>query len=258
MNDLMKAAMMAKTAAEGDPTLADKIRAKAQAAGDQAKAGVNFAKAKAQAGYGTAAEKAQALKTKATGAYQAMTPAQRKAALIGAGLLTAGAGAAGAYQATKEKKASEMTEEQFLKIASQDTDLDLAGDFELAKQAAEELYQDCLQKMAFAEQLYMEADAADQAEKKAADNGVGEPVSYLDQFKTPAGVTGAAAGISTGAMAGMWAGAKGKLGPLNKVQGGAAGGILGASVVGAVGALNAFQEQKRMARAQELAAQLPG
>lgn len=127
-------------------------------------------------------------------------------------------------------------------------------DLGLAKQAAVELYQDAydqyseaVEKLAFAEQLYVEAH---QVEKTAADNGPGEQMApYIDQLHTPAGASLAPQGNAVAGVA-------------NAIRGGAS--ALGAHVVASAGALNAFLEQKRMARANGLLAansampQMPG
>lgn len=141
-------------------------------------------------------------------------------------------------------------------------------DLGMAKQAAVELYEDAynqyaeaVEKLAFAEQLYTEAATV---EKTAADNGPGERMQgWIDQVNTPAGAGAMAMGAGAGAVAGAIAGRAMSPG-LGMAGGAAAGGVLGAGVVAGAGALNAFLEQKRMARANGLLAansgmpQMPG
>ena len=149
--------------------------------------------------------------------------------------------------------------EQYLKYAAEqatngDTTLEDIG---MAKKAAVELYEDsynqyaeAVEKLAFAEQLYIEAT---QVEKTAADNGPGEPVrGWVDQVTTPAGAGLMAGGMAAGAVAGALAGNAVSPGMGGMAAGGAGGAILGAGIVAGAGALNAFLEQKRMARAQGL------
>ena len=85
-----------------------------------------------------------------------------KSALIGAGVL--GAAGAGAYALSDGEKAASLDEVAF------------------AKAAAAELYEDALNKIAFAESLWAEAD--DAFIKIAADNGAGDPVGIGDQMST--------------------------------------------------------------------------
>ena len=130
----------------------------------------------------------------------------------------------------------------------------------LAKVAAEQLYTNAMEeaqeKIAFAQALFNEAIDAEKtafATKVAQDNGPALTVPYIDQVKTPAGA----------AALGMGAGVGGVLGYMqNPNAAGAVGGaVLGAGAVAGAGALKAFIDQHRMARAQEHAAQmgnLPG
>lgn len=142
-------------------------------------------------------------------------------------------------------------------------------DLGMAKQAAVELYEDAynqyaeaVEKLAFAEQLYVEAA---QVEKTAADNGPGEPMQgWIDQVHTPAGAGLMAGGAAVGAVSGALAGRAIAPGMGGTAAGAACGAVLGAGIVAGAGALNAFLEQKRMARANGLLAanagmpQMPG
>lgn len=83
---------------------------------------------------------------------------------------TVGLGAAAYKQASEEIDEETMVQEieKFAAEAAYDPEYDMEGDNELAKLAAEELYQECLEKMAFAEELYAQAMAADEIVKQAA------------------------------------------------------------------------------------------
>lgn len=83
-----------------------------------------------------------------------------------AALGTVGLGAAAYKQASEEEMIEEI--EKFAAEAAYDPEFDMEGDNDLAKLAAEELYQECLEKMAFAEELYAQAMAADEIVKQAA------------------------------------------------------------------------------------------
>jgi len=101
----------------------------------------------------------------------------------------------------------------------------------IAKEAAAQLYEDCLNKLAFAEQLFGEAD---NLEKSAADNGPGVAVPYVNQMNTPVGLQQSAQPSA----------AKG----LNLKD----PGTLGDAQFANAGALNQFLDEFRNARAQEV------
>ena len=116
-----------------------------------------------------------------------------------------------------------------------------------AKIAAVELYRDCLSKMAYAEDLFAEA------EKVASDNGSGSDVETTDQVINAANLAMPMAGGVGGAMAG----AAGGFGYARMAGGASALPIaLGAGVGATAGALAAFIRQKQLVRAQGLSAML--
>lgn len=164
---------------------------------------------------------------------------------VAAGLAMLGAGALGGtayggkkgYDYYQEKHASD----QMYELA-------------LAKQAAEELYVDSMDKIAYAQDLY---DEADYYEKVAADNGAGTPVAWTDRYTTPAGAIGAAAGGVTGAGIAYALRNKMNMGRMGTNAAIAAAGVAGAGLIGAgAGALNDFmtanKEQRALAQQQSM------
>lgn len=132
-------------------------------------------------------------------------------------------------------------------------------EIQMAKVAAEEVYNaainEAAEKIAFAQALFNEAHIAGQAAEKIAaaqkvaqDNGPALGVPYIDQVKTPAGAAAFGAGAGVGGVLGYLK---------NPNAAGAVGGsVLGAGVVAGAGALKAFIDQHRIARAQQHAAEL--
>lgn len=142
-----------------------------------------------------------------------------KAGLIG-GALGLGAAGAGTTYAMNHKTASvNEVPASFYEIG-------------MAKQAAAELYEDCLDKLAYAEQLF---DEADFVEKVAADNGAGAKATYVNEYETPVGATVTGQPIMQGQA----------LQGISNPAGQGIGQITNA------GALNSFIDQFRLARAQQ-------
>lgn len=116
----------------------------------------------------------------------------------------------------------------------------------LAKIAAEQVYTQAIdeanEKIAFARELMAQATEFEKIamQKLAEDNGPGTVMPYIDQLHTPAGAATVGAG----------AGVQGVIGSMRNV-----GQAVGAGAMQAAGALTAFIDQHRFARAQEVAAQ---
>ena len=241
-----------KLAAEGDPSAYAKLKGKVRSGYDYTTGkisdGYNYTKGKAGEGYNY-------VKGKVGPAYGATRDhiVRNKGRYAAGAAGVAGVGAAvAAYNQYQNKE------------ASYDDFYDEYEEVQLAKLAAEELYQDALEKLAFAEDLYDEADFVC---KVAEDLGAGVDVAPVHSYTgSPLSAALSGAGIGMGTMAGALAGATlaGKLGPklapafYAAHPGLATGaGILGAGIgAAAPGALTAFVEKHRQNRAQQQVASM--
>ena len=194
------------------------------------------AAAKGYATQGVAAASAAGSAAKLRAIAAAKDPrVQLGAALVGG--LAAGAAGKGAYDAYMSPEDAEYMEE-----------------LQSAKTAAELMYSDAVdefaEKIAFAKQLYAEASEVEKfaCEKLAADNGPALDMPYVDQYQTPAGAAGVGA-IPGGAAANI----------INGMQSNAPAGTasVGAGSLANVGALTAFVNQHRQARAEQIRQQVP-
>jgi hypothetical protein len=152
-----------------------------------------------------------------------------RTAVIGAGLAGLGALGGAAYGANQ----------YFNKEASF---ADPASEVIMAKVAAEHMYEDALRNLDYAEQLYAEANEA--MYKMASDNGPGENVGWINSLSSQVGAT--VSGIPQAGAELAQRLAAGANGAINNVKGAA-----GAGIVASAGALQAFQDQYRVARAQQ-------
>ena len=163
MEEGKKRLTRAADAMKGNFALSDKMKDKYDAT--KAKAGEYMAAGKAKAGEyaGKAREvaanagRASKAKTEAAIAYLA---AHKPQALTAAGVAGLGAAAYGAYRYNKEKRASiEAAYEDYMdKLASVEAYGVTPEEAYMAAEAAVELYNDCLEKMAYAEELFTDAD----------------------------------------------------------------------------------------------------
>ena len=214
----------AADALKGNFALSDKMKDKYDAT--KAKAGEYMAAGKAKAGEyaGKAREmaanagRASKAKTEAAIAYLA---AHKPQALTAAGVAGLGAAAYGAYRYNKEKTASieEAYEDYMDKLASIEETGVTPEEAYFAAEAAVELYNDCLEKMAYAEELFNDADnyfaaleECEEFEKQAAEYMpiasstlgalAGATAGYVAGAKFPAMRNGVAmAGMATGGAA---------------------------------------------------------
>ena len=214
----------AADALKGNFALSDKMKDKYEAT--KAKAGEYMAAGKAKAGEyaGKAREvaanagRASKAKTEAAIAYLA---AHKPQALTAAGVAGLGAAAYGAYRYNKEKTASieEAYEDYMDKLASIEETGVTPEEAYFAAEAAVELYNDCLEKMAYAEELFNDADnyfaaleECEEFEKQAAEYMpiasstlgalAGATAGYVAGAKFPAMRNGVAmAGMATGGAA---------------------------------------------------------
>ena len=198
------------------------------------------AKRKGSYAYDAAAEAGTAAKARGNALVEYAKANPKR---VGGGVLGAAAAAGAgiyAYNHMQEKAAGYIDEPSYEEVL-------------MAKMAAEEMYAECVEKLAFAEQLYEEADFLQGGyEKLAADNGSGEPVSWVDQLRTPVGATMTGAATAAGMVGGALL-AKGRGATAMGMGAGAvAGGLLGAGTAAAgLGAVHAFTEQHRQARAAQ-------
>ena len=254
MSELLQAAYMAKVAADGQGELPEgknrfqRFGEDARNAGRRAyeRAGEAFegAKGKAQEGYAYGKDKVRG------GIDYVKANPKRVAGGVAA---TAAAAAAGIYAYNNMGKEASFTDYNYYDPTYTEPTYE---EVVMAKMAAEELYTDCLDKLAYAEQLFEEADFLQGGyEKLAADNGCGEPVSYIDQLRTPVGATVTAMGGAAGAVGGaLMARGRGAT-AMGMGAGAVAGGLLGAATAaGGLSAVHAFTEQHRQARAAQFQA----
>ena len=224
MEEGKKRLTRAADAMKGNFALSDKMKDKYEAT--KAKAGEYMAAGKAKAGEyaGKAREmatnvgRASKAKTEAAIAYLA---AHKPQALAAAGAAGLGAAAYGAYRYNKEKTASieEAYEDYMDKLASIEETGVTPEEAYFAAEAAVELYNDCLEKMAYAEELFNDADnyfaaleECEEFEKQAAEYMpiasstlgalAGATAGYVAGAKFPAMRNGVAmAGMATGGAA---------------------------------------------------------
>ena len=224
MEEGKKRITRAADALKGNFAMSDKMKDKYDAT--KAKAGEYMAAGKAKAGEyaGKAREmaanagRASKAKTEAAIAYLA---AHKPQALTAAGVAGLGAAAYGAYRYNKEKTASieEAYEDYMDKLASIEETGVTPEEAYFAAEAAVELYNDCLEKMAYAEELFNDADnyfaaleECEEFEKQAAEYMpiasstlgalAGATAGYVAGAKFPAMRNGVAmAGMATGGAA---------------------------------------------------------
>lgn len=246
MTELQKSAAAAKLASTDSGNSLKQAAQLAKEAADMNAVKEHFNELKDKAGYiaddakeivGNGAAKAQ-VAAKAAG-KDAINFIRNNKKALGGGALAASALAGAGYAANKyynKKTAGDntMANNLMTKQAAYDEYMASPLTYEevgIAKEAAAQLYEDCLNKLAFAEQLFGEADTV---EKNAADNGPGVAVPYVNQMNTPVGLQQNAQPTA----------AKG----LNLKD----PGTLGDAQFANAGALNQFLDEFRNARAQEV------